>query len=550
MWIFGKKSARRREIRRSKAEQKVTLRKRLLDKVGPWPIATAIFFGFFAALILNTGGDVLVYRVGMTVPVGVSARVRFERVDEQATLTRRTLARDRSPTYYSADTLLLDDIRRRLDNVVELAKTHADSVEKLKTEAEKINLPLDDDAARELQRLAGSLEQRDLRNMIDGMIGRLVSQPLVEVSEAADHRTSPQAIMVYQPPDRTVLIAELIVGTLEHSDAAAEKAAAHAAQALSVPLRSAFKTLIAVALRGSDPAAPLRPIYHFDSARTLLEERLAEEGVEPSTLVYDRNKLLADAGVIDQDEMKLLILEHAAYRDQGRLDSEWRVETRLSMLGRAILAFLIAAGVAVYVARDRSKSVNQPMRLAGVAVVVLGMLGVARFAIINSHALPAHFAVGAQAIAVAILSIVYTQRFAFGASGALALLIALATGQDAGFFTILLTVTAVVILGLRDIRNRGKIVLVGLIGGCLAAGVSLAHGLIGRQLIAFSLWQAAWAGGSTLAAAFVIEGILPFIERLFRLSTNVTLLEWCDANKPLLRRLAAKAPGTYNHSLM
>jgi hypothetical protein len=190
------------------------------------------------------------------------------------------------------------------------------------------------------------------------------------------------------------------------------------------------------------------------------------------------------------------------------------------------------------------------MRLAGVAVVVLGMLALARFAIINSHTLPAHFAVGAQAFAVAILSIVYTQRFAFGASGALALLIALATGQDAGFFAILLTVTAVVILGLRDIRNRGKIVLVGLIGGCLAGGVSLAHGLIGRQLIGFSLWQAAWAGGSTLAAAFVIEGILPFIERLFRLSTNVTLLEWCDANKPLLRTLAAKTPGTYNHSLL
>jgi cyclic-di-AMP phosphodiesterase PgpH len=31
--------------------------------------------------------------------------------------------------------------------------------------------------------------------------------------------------------------------------------------------------------------------------------------------------------------------------------------------------------------------------------------------------------------------------------------------------------------------------------------------------------------------------------------TSMTLLEWADANKPLLKRLAMEAPGTYNHSL-
>ncbi len=99
MWIFGKKSARRREIQRSRAEQHVTLRQKLLERVGPWPLATAIFFGFFAALIINTGGDVLPYRVGMTVPSGINSRIRFAVVDREATETRRTQAGDNSPTY-------------------------------------------------------------------------------------------------------------------------------------------------------------------------------------------------------------------------------------------------------------------------------------------------------------------------------------------------------------------------------------------------------------------------------------------------------------------
>ena len=44
-------------------------------------------------------------------------------------------------------------------------------------------------------------------------------------------------------------------------------------------------------------------------------------------------------------------------------------------------------------------------------------------------------------------------------------------------------------------------------------------------------------------------GILPFIEKAFRITTSMTLLELADASHPLLRRLAIEAPGTYNHSL-
>jgi putative nucleotidyltransferase with HDIG domain len=51
-----------------------------------------------------------------------------------------------------------------------------------------------------------------------------------------------------------------------------------------------------------------------------------------------------------------------------------------------------------------------------------------------------------------------------------------------------------------------------------------------------------------LAVGFVVLGILPFIEKTFRITTSMTLLELADASQPLLRRLALDAPGTYNHS--
>ena len=43
-------------------------------------------------------------------------------------------------------------------------------------------------------------------------------------------------------------------------------------------------------------------------------------------------------------------------------------------------------------------------------------------------------------------------------------------------------------------------------------------------------------------------GILPFVEKSFRITTGMTLLELADASHPLLRRLATEAPGTYSHS--
>ena len=52
----------------------------------------------------------------------------------------------------------------------------------------------------------------------------------------------------------------------------------------------------------------------------------------------------------------------------------------------------------------------------------------------------------------------------------------------------------------------------------------------------------------TVVAMFALA-ILPSVERIFKITTAMTLLELCDATKPLLVRLSQEAPGTFNHSL-
>src|SRR6185437_7744269 len=48
---------------------------------------------------------------------------------------------------------------------------------------------------------------------------------------------------------------------------------------------------------------------------------------------------------------------------------------------------------------------------------------------------------------------------------------------------------------------------------------------------------------------FVVLGILPFVEKAFKITTSMTLLELADPSQPLLQRLQFEAHGTYNHSL-
>lgn len=50
--------------------------------------------------------------------------------------------------------------------------------------------------------------------------------------------------------------------------------------------------------------------------------------------------------------------------------------------------------------------------------------------------------------------------------------------------------------------------------------------------------------------AIITVGILPILESVFRLMTNMTLSEYMDPNNELLRRLSLELPGTYQHSLV
>ncbi len=91
---------------------------------------------------------------------------------------------------------------------------------------------------------------------------------------------------------------------------------------------------------------------------------------------------------------------------------------------------------------------------------------------------------------------------------------------------------------------------VGLSQGTVHLVVTLIPGAAATTVWSISLLPgAAIFGLSGLAWCIVALGISPYLERLFDLVTPIRLAELANPNRPLLKRLATQAPGTFQHTL-
>lgn len=103
------------------------------------------------------------------------------------------------------------------------------------------------------------------------------------------------------------------------------------------------------------------------------------------------------------------------------------------------------------------------------------------------------------------------------------------------------------------LRSREEIAFLGLAIGVTEGFVYLILNLI-FSASAGALWyailgDAALYGLTGLAWSVVALGLSPYLEHLFDLVTTVRLAELANPNRPLLKRLAEEAPGTFQHTL-
>ncbi len=106
-------------------------------------------------------------------------------------------------------------------------------------------------------------------------------------------------------------------------------------------------------------------------------------------------------------------------------------------------------------------------------------------------------------------------------------------------------------LAVRRYRQRSAVLYAGLIISLGNAGTVLALSLRDNALLSFEASFAVLCsliGG--LLTTMVVTLLLPLLETLFDITTDIRLLELSSSEHPLLRQLALRAPGSYHHSLL
>ncbi len=134
-----------------------------------------------------------------------------------------------------------------------------------------------------------------------------------------------------------------------------------------------------------------------------------------------------------------------------------------------------------------------------------------------------------------------------------------ADNEKARFLTVSLLCGLVAALALRRTRRRAQLLRAGLYSSLTAVVLAMVFGIIDLSTLtgvgAAEDWKlvglaAASALGVGIGTALLVGGILPVLEGIFRLTTDISWLELSDLNHKLLRQMQLEAPGTFHHSLV
>ncbi len=285
------------------------------------------------------------------------------------------------------------------------------------------------------------------------------------------------------------------------------------------------------------------------SQPTIRLNRLATEGsraqarqaVDPVKAHWPRGEIIIPAGtLVGPDEMERL----RAYETevaQGNGGVAW--DTRLGSMGFNLLLALVFGLVLKYFRPGVYASNRSVTLLWALMLIVVGLAAVIAKTGAPTELIPVAFA----ALLIATL---YDGVLAILA---VFVLVALVAGRPPLLAMPVLFYTtlggAAAALSGRVVRRRvHSWAFAAVIAGAyvLAAFTIALMQRLGAGWFALSaLWGTVNGVGSTMLAT----GVLPIAESFTRITTDQSLLELADLNRPLLRRVSLEAPGTYAHSL-
>jgi len=571
MWPFKKKPRQRRLDGRKTPSGPNTTWQKFANGGGIFAAAMAILLCAAAGAMDLWPIQPLSYRLGQYVPEDVHARVRFRMAVGELVEKARRRAERSTPAVFAYDRPAVQDIVNALRKMPKRAPAKVPAT----TQPTPTTAPAEPPAPGETPTTPEALRTGDDANMlspwqqlaedpnalkaykenVDKLALAMPGVYVVRLKDAEEHKRLfrwPEKALLQTPSQSLEMTLDELVDVTE-----TDKLAATAGRLASIFLETRRKAVEAH-LRKS---LADNPVYRYDRRATQdkMDAAIGAVAAQPPDDAYKeylvgeriasrsvRKGFGADQTVgLSAQELAVLRAEHRAFvKDEAAQPVKYW--SRLA--GRAVILLMIFAMLAAYVARYHGDLLTDRRTMTGFLVVFVGMLAANKI-LVGALQMNPYVALLPAMMAGAILTLARNQRFALAAGAALAMLLVLQMRGQMELLLVLLAGMAAIVFQLGEIRTRTKLIR----SSAVAAGISLlavlVTGLAAAKPPVFAMEDAIWAAGCGLMTGFVVQGALPLIESVFHIATSLTLLEWCDASRPLLKRLAMDAPGTYNHSL-
>ncbi len=533
MWPFKRKN-KKGEIKRVQPVREPGKIATIRQKFSLVSLIIAITFTAATSAVIILGGQVMYWRLGQKPRQDIRVRRAFKELDVQATEKARLQAKESTPNYYRLNKSFLKQIDQ------DLTKFYTDikAINNFKSLPEKkrkhiiakwkINAKTFDKLRKDILKISPEQFRANIKKLKQA----LINSNFIEVMPA-EYRTV--NIVILSDPDLNIHKRTDKWQFIKNKQAV-KQFIDNAVKVIDPPLRPIVRNYL---------VDNFKPIWLFDKAQTdkqrqiryESDENLRYEKFQPGIVLVPRDQ------EIGKRDLHLLELEHQAY---------WKsIEPRKKLLaysGIIITVFLITMALWVYCYKFQPKAIQNWARSLALAITLFAMVSLARIA--SLAGLNDYCSVFGVVFIGIVMTIAYEQRFALMTVATLTALLMIALHGNVSLFLTLLSAGTTAVITLDEIRTRSKLIEVATASAAISFAVVWSSQLADYQEVSFIIRNAISAAGGALLAGFVVQGILPMIEQIFQIATSMTLLEWSDPSKPLLRRLALEVPGTFNHSLL
>jgi len=212
----------------------------------------------------------------------------------------------------------------------------------------------------------------------------------------------------------------------------------------------------------------------------------------------------------------------------------------LSLIVPIVLLALFSY-VTIYYKKRKILSLHLGLLLAIVIVTAKAVVEYSTFS---------HYFIPVAAICMLTVILFEDLVLGFAMAATTSFLVGNIAGNDLSLSLVLFVGSIIGMLSVWRSRRRSKIIWAGMHVGVVQLFCILL--IATKQPFSYEIFRL-YAGPvmiSGIITSFIVIGSLPIFEYLFKVVTNISLLELSDFNHALLRKMILEAPGTYQHSLI